>query len=394
LEARRREGRFFLAITLSRKPAWWLDLAAQPCIIGHGRSLGLIAMRTIGGGLGAVLLCLQASYAGAAQLQTTYVGNWLVGSYSSDNTGGFSHCAASAAYRNGTLMLFAINKDFRWSMGFMNPQWQLSKGDSYPISFSVDGIPALRAQATALNDHQVKVELADSAALFNIFRRGQMLTVFAAGQTTSFRLTTTSELLPTLGTCVRENRERQTRMVANPFVSRGDGPSSEIKDKSPGEYSGALARRAEATSLLANILAQAGISGFQILKPADMNEVKADAAWRAGGSFGTLSITTDTNAKPTDLTSSILAGDARTCQGAFLSGSMPDDQNKQDVRVFTTCRSDAKTLTAYYSVLQRPEGGFYILATVGDEKPDVAVAKPTKTVDSGIRTAAYRILQK
>ena len=145
---------------------------------------------------------LVGAVADAATLSNTQVGNWFVGSYSDDQTGVFSHCAASTTYNSGIALLFSVNRNYNWNMGFESPNWKLQIQQNYPISFTVDNVPALSATAIAVGAMGVAVPLADSTALFGIFRRGKLLTVFGAGQVLQFALTDTSKVLPALGRVV------------------------------------------------------------------------------------------------------------------------------------------------------------------------------------------------
>ena len=57
----------------------------------------------------------------AATMRNFKVGSWDAGAYSNDTTRQFTHCAATATYANGISVLFSINRDFHWSMGFAHP---------------------------------------------------------------------------------------------------------------------------------------------------------------------------------------------------------------------------------------------------------------------------------
>ena len=80
--------------------------------IGSGSRFGLSAL------LAAGLITASAFPAGAVEIAPLKVGNWTGGAYTNNDTGAFSHCAVSADYRSGVLLLFSVTRDLQWSMGF------------------------------------------------------------------------------------------------------------------------------------------------------------------------------------------------------------------------------------------------------------------------------------
>jgi hypothetical protein len=163
---------------------------------------------------------LMIGTASADTLSTFKIGNWSAGAYSTNGTSVFDHCAGAAMYKNGTNMAFAVSRTFQWSMGFENPNWSLTVGQSYPIGFTVDGGSASQAMAIAISKNEVEVPLADSVPLFEKFMHGEVLKVNAATQTFTFDLTNTVELLPALLRCVQGYVGVQGSS-ANPFASPG-----------------------------------------------------------------------------------------------------------------------------------------------------------------------------
>src|SRR5262245_42105457 len=116
-------------------------------------------------GVLALGLCVESS-AQAELLRNFQVANWFVGVYSSEGSKTFHHCAASAKYNSGISVLFSINRDYRWSMGFAHPQWRLTNGQRYDVAFSIDGGTPIFAKANAYLGNAVEVFLADSSELF------------------------------------------------------------------------------------------------------------------------------------------------------------------------------------------------------------------------------------
>src|SRR6185437_15578073 len=126
------------------------------------------------------------------------------------------------------------------------------------------------ARAVAVSNQQVSVPLQSNAYLFQRFRRGYQLRVNAVGQSFLFNLTGTSQALSDLLTCTQQHVVASAPSPGtNPFAS--SSPTS----TAPVRFS------AEATALIANVLSQAGITGFHILEPNEKPKewAQLDAVW-------------------------------------------------------------------------------------------------------------------
>src|SRR5262249_27779588 len=134
--------------------------------------------------------------------------------------------------------------------------------------------------ATAIGPNSVETVLADSAALFAQFRRGRQLRVAAASQVFSFNLDGTSALLPALLNCVQQ----ELAGGANPFASRAAPSTQSTASRADPSY------QAEATVILANVLASAQLSGFSVAPAEEAAKFKADALWTATDLIGMLKV--------------------------------------------------------------------------------------------------------
>jgi hypothetical protein len=151
-------------------------------------------------------------------LGTFSVGNWSAGAYTAPGLMTFDHCAAEVQYQNGVTLGFAVTRDYQWSMAFYDPNWQLTPGASYPISFTIDYSQPSTATAIAFDVSAVDVPLAPDASLFRRFMDGERLRVVAAEESFDFNLTDTSQMLPDLLNCVR-SYVGAAPPTANPFQS-------------------------------------------------------------------------------------------------------------------------------------------------------------------------------
>lgn len=327
-------------------------------------------------------LCITfiSSGANAETIRNFRVAGWLAGAYTATGTRDFSHCAATARYGSGVSVSFSINKNFNWSMGFSNPAWQLNRGHSFDIAFTVDDMSPLTAKAVAITHNMVEVYLADSRELFSRFQRGYVLRVAGANQVFNFNLTGTSQLLPALLSCA-ENRGMTPRVASNPFEKKEAPKSAE----SSGDRANSTA---EALTLAANLLSLSGAQGFHLLAPTDMPEIKGHARWVDGNTFGTIHVLPTASATDLKNLSGYLIGeDAKTCKGAYFSGALPDEDKAIVTRVFTTCQADNdKPFTTYYLAMPRKAGGAYVISTIA-----IGAEQPAKEKDSLLRAAVFKL---
>jgi hypothetical protein len=339
---------------------------------------------------GAVLALMSIPCAApAGQLSKFEVAGWNGGAFTNPAGTQFNHCAASARYNSGIFVSFAVSRSYQWSMAFSHSAWRLTRGQSYPIAFTVDQDTPLRATAVAIGSDQVEVVLADSAQLFNRFRQGQQLRVAAAGQIFTFNLTGTSQVLPVLLRCVQVNLNPQrpaapASVASNPFAAQAP-----IAAPPPGAASAAgkgrpAAYRAEAVSLAANFLGAAGVVGFRIVNTDENSPF--DAAWTAENIFGVVRI--EPTEKPELISAMAIAADAAGCKSKFASGSMPADRNGEGLRAFTKCDGN-DGMTVFYAILPRKAGGHYLIGTgaLGSEEP-------ARQVESNIRDAAWVVTKR
>src|SRR5690606_11868453 len=112
----------------------------------------------------------------------------------------------------------------------------------------------------------------------------------------------------------------------------------------------------------ANVLSQSGISGFTLTAAELAAKYHADASWSAGDLAGMLQVVPDLPIHDPTVRGIVIGAMAKDCKGAFLSGTLPEDDN-QRIRMFTSCQDDGKTVTSYFSVIARPKGGIYIFST-------------------------------
>ncbi len=306
----------------------------------------------------------------AAKLRSLQVGEWSGGSFSNDATKKFSHCAATAKYKSGIYVTLIVNKEYNWGVGFSHPEWTLREGTKIDLAYVVDAGEARPTTGTATSTNQILIGFGGNVDRFREFSRGHQLRVAAERKVFTFELTDTSKLLPILLNCV------STQLNPAPVVAAAK-PEQDF--------------RSEATVIAANLLSQAGISGFRIATSAELPTIKADVAWVTENLVGTVNVFPRIDKKDIDEVRSIVIGaDAKSCKGTFLSGSTPDDGKDGAIaRVFTSCHSDASS-TSYYLAVPRKAGGIYLFRTMSNGLSE----KPAKEADASIRKAVFTAVPK
>lgn len=324
---------------------------------------------------GATLAIGSVTTAHTGQIRSFSVGSWKAGAYASDSTKKFTHCAGSARYRSGIIVTLVVNREYNWGVAFSHPDWNLRPESKLELAYVVDSGEPRATTATVLSEDQVMIGFGGNVDRFNEFSRGRELRVAAAKKVLTFNLTDTSKLLPALLKCVAYH-------INPPPAVASDTKPSAPKDRD--------AYRAEATVIVANLLSEAGISGFRVVSPKEIPEMKSDVAWVAGDVVGAITVFPEINRNQIDDVRSVVIGaDAKACKGSFFSGSIPDDGKEASLtRVFTTCQSGTNTGTTYYLAVPRKAGGIYVFQTIGKGNSE----KPAKDADASIRKAVFTAL--
>jgi hypothetical protein len=157
----------------------------------------------VGAFLAAVLPCLSA----AQDIPGSYFshGNWAGGAYLDSQTGAFSHCAVSASYLSGDMLIFSMSRDGVIGVGVASPALNLQPGVSFPVSIVVDRRRPYYGSAVALNSNHASVYIEELDAALDAFRRGFTLTVEGVSMRGQYDLTGTFHALERMTRCAIEN---------------------------------------------------------------------------------------------------------------------------------------------------------------------------------------------
>lgn len=159
----------------------------------------------------ALVCCAKPAFA-AGPYNPFKVGNWNGGAYTNDQTGAFSHCAASVPYNSGISLFVSITSNGEWLLAFSNNQWTLTTGTTIPINLTFDGRTPVQVNAFAKSPVLAAVNMPIGSELINAFRGAHIMNAYAAGHLFLFTLNGTSKLFPLLVTCSRNQGRPVTAM--------------------------------------------------------------------------------------------------------------------------------------------------------------------------------------
>ncbi|HUC12196.1 MAG TPA: hypothetical protein VL985_17500 [Stellaceae bacterium] len=166
-----------------------------------------------------------AAHAGGP-LRPFKIGFWSGGAYTDVRTGAFTHCSAGVAYDSGINLFVLVTSQFRWWLGFINPNWSFPPKLKAPIRLRLDsGIPFDRF-ATIPNRQLLLVSLPDSSHLIDAFRHSAELALDAEGQSFFFKLNQTPGVMDRLTKCVRTSIALEDEASSAPAAAASAGPQT------------------------------------------------------------------------------------------------------------------------------------------------------------------------
>jgi hypothetical protein len=346
------------------------------------------------------VLASQSAFADQIPGSQTKVANWSIGAY--DREGKFSHCAMATGYNSGITMLYSVSGNYTWRVGWTHPSWNFSKDQSVDIVVFVDSAGPYYLKATATSKNLALAELPAKGEVFDVMRKGYLMTVHAVGNTYKFNLDGTYAALTEIVNCAGRysgaiaNTAPPAPMVppnAAPMVLRTAPPSSSANMVT-------AEQRLEATKVVANILAQGEMTNFRILTAREVADLKSeyfsksDVVWRAEGVIGTLRIIPKTpNVTAKDIATAVVADDLKNCKGQSASGSTKDEKSVSVVRMFTGCQEAGDAFENHYTVVPLEDGSHYLFATAakadtGEKNKEAAKAEVL------LRQAVYDVLKR
>ncbi|PDT88528.1 serine protease [Bradyrhizobium sp. Y36] len=160
---------------------------------------------------------LQVGVAGAAHAAGPFgsvnVGNWIGGAFSNDQTGAFSHCAATTPYANGVILVVSQNAAGTWSLAFASPGYRFNKGENAAIDLTFDGQEQARLYATAYQSNMLTAIM--PLNVVRTFQKASLMVATAGRAVLNFDLTSTGPVIAALANCV-------TKVKADGLEKAGD----------------------------------------------------------------------------------------------------------------------------------------------------------------------------
>ncbi|MBR0812297.1 trypsin-like peptidase domain-containing protein [Bradyrhizobium diazoefficiens] len=160
---------------------------------------------------------LQLGIAGIAHAKGPFgsvnVGNWVGGAFSNDETGAFSHCAATSPYANGVILVVSQNAAGTWLLAFASPGYHFNKGENAAIDVIFDGREQARLYATAYQSNMLTAVM--PLNVVRTFQKSSLMVATAGRAVLNFDLTSTGPVIAALTNCV-------TKVKADGLDKAGD----------------------------------------------------------------------------------------------------------------------------------------------------------------------------
>jgi hypothetical protein len=209
----------------------------------------------------------------------------------------------------------------------------------------------------------VIVEMPPTSELMSLFKNATQMTAFANGQLFGFALKDTSQVMPALIQCVRENTAPPSPMASAP------APVPPPQSIGANEKPVTADLHDEALELATNFILGAKLDNPKVLSKSETPIALASfgAQWKADDAAGTVRIIPEQDgAKGIDVTADVIAADAKECKGKFASARSSDMVDSEVVfSGFSSCEDSTGTRSAQYFILPRKKGGFVMFSVAG-----------------------------
>lgn len=397
---------------------------------------------------GLMIGCLLSGGASAGEIGQFRVAGWFGTVQVSDKTHQFQGCAVFMFYRNGITLYFLTGPSLRWEMDLEGKEWRLKRGDSYPLSYAVDGGQSIESTAVAHSGQLVSIEIPNNPAIIAEIKGGHVLHFSLAGDDLAFDLAGAGQAMDAATDCTRQRMAGGTQSTSsNPFAAtqstQGEGtaplpargqaavaqstnpfvPGAQAttsRDPAQATTSGATsmqslnpfappqsapaalsdagptrdARFAEATAFVSNLLSLSDLPDVVILDRKKNRSIMPayDAIWTVQDVLGGLIVVPFASTTGVDTYITKTVTDLKTsCKGTFSSHQPPVAAAAKNYvlrRLVAACDTPGQDYEGYYTIFARPGGGVYLQSVVSDKRSD-GVSKAQK-VDSKILAAALR----
>jgi hypothetical protein len=325
-------------------------------------------MRNTAAAIPVLLLLVAGGVACAADKFT--VGDWDGEARFADD-GHFSRCTIEGQYQSGIVVNFGVTRDYAVEIWVDNPAWNLTKDNTYPVQYWIDGNAHQRGTLTAIDRSFGRINVDNGVVVFDQLRNGTQLIVSGIAKNETFRLDNTNAALTRMRQCVDSEMQAELeRSIAAP--NGQNNPASRSGD--PGGRAGNPKGPADtAPDLIAALFkASPRLSGFRIVTgddvPKDMRN--EEIVWKAPGGMGSANRYVDK--PPKQIMREIVESDRKSCAKGFNSSdsnaSLPDGS---PVQRFATACADGNWFVQY-SAYEGRNGAWFVIGNFSLGKADGA----------------------
>jgi len=319
----------------------------------------------------------------SAPSQSIRVGAWSGGPSFNAQSKQFENCVARISNPQGISIIYTVDRQYRWRLSFSNPTWSFLDGYSLSLLLTFDQRTLVRHRAVVLGGQTLDIQSHDDLSLFVDLWSANRLKVTAGALNFDFELISSNEVLAALMQCAMRH--------ANP---------ARVKSATPVSFRIDSATRDEVRALANELLISSRVRDAQFLAGSGNSQDPA-VAWKSGLITSTLDVI-----DPKEVSSfqqmplRILDREGRTCRsGLFFAWELQDVDQTEMLRTFTACPSPEGAIVAYYAVVPRGKGGYYLLtSTASGSGFGGVVQQQLGAMDSRLRTglifAANRVDQK
>ncbi|MBR1288796.1 MULTISPECIES: S1C family serine protease [Bradyrhizobium] len=188
---------------------------------------------------------LQIGIAGAANAAGPFgsvnVGNWIGGAFSNDQTGAFSHCAATTPYLNGVILVVGYNAVGTWSLAFASPSYRFKQGENAAIDVIFDGQEQARLFATANQPNMLTAVM--PANVVRTFQKASLMVATSGRTVLNFDLTSTGPVIAALANCVSKVKADGLDKAGD--FTKGAAKPAATAEKQPSPPAGSKVARAK-----------------------------------------------------------------------------------------------------------------------------------------------------
>lgn len=163
--------------------------------------------RIVALGILALIVMLGGSPASAkGPFGSIKIGFWTGGAYTDDNTGKFTHCAASGPYLNGVQLFISQNINGQWNLALAHSSFNFADAQVIPFDVIFDGQTNVRLFGAAPIHQMVLAPIPNIA----LVRKSHLMVAELNGTTYQFQLQSVDRIVSSVEQCVVKTKAAGT----------------------------------------------------------------------------------------------------------------------------------------------------------------------------------------